>query len=335
MHRDKIVLPTKEMIQRAAEILRRGDLVGIPTETVYGLAANALDDSAVQKIFAAKGRPSSNPLIVHLASVSQMSWIVDPLLAESITDRVNLLSKFWPGPFTVVVPRSSQVPDSVTAGLDTVAIRIPHHAVARDLILACGFPLAAPSANRSNYVSPTLAMHVVDGLGDQVEMVIDGGPCGHGIESTIVKLDRDKVVLLRPGVITRQQISDCLNEEVKSLKHRAEDTPVLAPGMLKEHYSPTTPLRFADQVVDSASLGRVGRIAFRPLSDDETNQFASVEVLSQTGDLLEIARNIFGSIRRLDGEGLDLLLVDRCEPVGVGEAIMDRLNRATTPTSRN
>ncbi|MDA8746485.1 L-threonylcarbamoyladenylate synthase, partial [Rubripirellula amarantea] len=193
MRRNKITTPTFEAIQRAAVLLADGQLVAIPTETVYGLAANALDELAVKRIFAAKGRPATNPLIVHLADVTQLAWVTDPNLDPIVTQRINKLSQFWPGPLTLVLPRNAAVPDIVTAGLDTVAVRIPSHEVARQLIHACGFPLAAPSANRSNYVSPTLAIHVIEGLGDEVEMVLDGGPCGHGLESTIVKLDGQNV----------------------------------------------------------------------------------------------------------------------------------------------
>ncbi|TWT52754.1 Threonylcarbamoyl-AMP synthase [Rubripirellula amarantea] len=341
MRRNKITTPTFEAIQRAAVLLADGQLVAIPTETVYGLAANALDELAVKRIFAAKGRPATNPLIVHLADVTQLAWVTDPNLDPIVTQRINKLSQFWPGPLTLVLPRNAAVPDIVTAGLDTVAVRIPSHEVARQLIHACGFPLAAPSANRSNYVSPTLAIHVIEGLGDEVEMVLDGGPCGHGLESTIVKLDGQNVTMLRPGVITRDQIANCLGTDVLVHSHDHGNTSLLAPGMMREHYSPTTPIRFVDEIALADLPPRCGRIAFAPLATDSSDReqllhpFIRMEVLSPTGDLSEVARELFGAIRRLDHENLDLLLVDRCEPTGVGEAIMDRLTRATAKSSRS
>ncbi len=329
MNHSKIHSPTDDAIRMAAECLARGELVGIPTETVYGLAACALDPVAVAKIFAAKGRPSNNPLIVHLAELSQLPLVTADPLDEAIAAQVDLLSVLWPGPMTLVLPRSSRVPDAVTAGRDTVAVRIPGHEITRKLIRQCGFPLAAPSANRSTYVSPTTAEHVAEGLGEYVSMILDGGACDCGIESTIVMIEPDGATLLRPGIITRDELSLRLGAPVRTLSPTTDDEDLMAPGMMREHYAPATPIRFFEPTGLSDLPARCGRIAFRTPSTSETSCFDVLKILSKTGDLDEVAKQLFASIRELDALGLDLILVDSCEPVGIGQAIMDRLNRAT------
>lgn len=341
MNHSKIHAPTDDAIRLAAQCLARGELVGIPTETVYGLAACALDPVAVAKIFAAKGRPSSNPLIVHLAELSQLSLVTAEPLDDAIAAQVDLLSVLWPGPMTLVLPRSSRVPDAVTAGRDTVAVRIPGHEITRKLIRQCGFPLAAPSANRSKYVSPTTAEHVAEGLHEHVAMILDGGACDCGIESTIVMLEPDGATLLRPGAITREELALRLGAPVRLLAPTTDDEDLVAPGMMREHYAPSTPIRFFDPTQLNDLPARCGRIAFSTPTSSGT-QFSSetqcssgtqcfevFKVLSKTGDLDEVAKHLFAAIRELDAMGLDLILVDSCEPSGIGQAIMDRLNRAT------
>ncbi len=362
-----ILPPTDESLTLAAEALAADRLVGMPTETVYGLAANAWRPSAVRGIFAAKGRPSSNPLIVHVASVERLSdaiaWPPSPVVARQL----ERLADFWPGPLTVVCPRSSKIPDEVTAGLPTVAVRIPGHEIARKLLQRCPFPLAAPSANRSGYISPTLAEHVCDrsGLGDAVSLVLDGGPCLHGVESTILLLG-EHPRLLRPGSITAEQLAERLGIAESALRLSPEphnsfaaagipqgstvdpstDAALLGPGMLREHYAPTTPLVLidptaspdarlalisqgpADRPAGNPSGNGLGRISFRELSPREAAPYRVVETLSHRGDLVEVARNLFAALRRLDAMGLAAIHCDTCQPLGLGRAIMDRLDRA-------
>ncbi|WP_417737967.1 L-threonylcarbamoyladenylate synthase [Rosistilla oblonga] len=321
------VAATDRSIEAACEFLAAGELVGVPTETVYGLAANALDESAVRKIFAAKGRPDNNPLIVHLPDVAAMRQVVRWPLDPVVMDQFEAIADLWPGPLTIVLPRSERLPDVVTAGQSTVAVRIPSHPVMQQLLRRSGLPLAAPSANRSKYVSPTTAQHVVDGLGDRVSMVLDGGACTIGLESTIVALG-EQPRLLRPGAITAETLATRWNVPVESLLPVDQRPVVLeAPGMMLQHYSPRTPLLFADPSA-SVPAGRVGRIAFAPLSPEESKTFAVVRVLSDTGDLNRVGQHLFAAMRELDAMGLDAIVTDTCAAEGVGRAIMDRLKRA-------
>jgi L-threonylcarbamoyladenylate synthase len=331
----KIFPPTDEAIARAAEHLTRGELIGMPTETVYGIAANAMNPGAVAKIFAAKGRPSTNPLIVHLSDASDLGKVISDRIERSILDQIEKLSPYWPGPLTLVLPRSKEVPDIVTAGHSTVAVRVPENEIARKLIRQCGFPLAAPSANRSKYVSPTQASHVEQGLGNHVAMILDGGPCEVGIESTIVRLDGDHATLLRPGIITQEDLTDRLQVEVRDVPTvNSESTDLIAPGMMHQHYSPRTPSRLVTANLftasDAASMPpRCGRIAFEPLPTEITTKYAVVEILSSTGNLAEVARKLFASLRKMDDSDLEMIHIDRCPEHGLGLAIMDRLRRAT------
>ncbi len=346
-----MILPaTDETIRQAAERLAAGELIGLPTETVYGLAANAWDRTAVAKIFAAKSRPASNPLIVHLAGIDRLSdalqWPPPPI----IRDQVDALADLWPGPLTIVGPRGPKIPDAVTAGKTTVAVRIPAHPVAQRLLRACPFPLAAPSANRSSYISPTLAEHVCDvsGLGQAVALVIDGGPCTHGVESTILLLG-ERPRLLRPGSITTTELAERLQIRPEDLQWQPQlaagdsaGEALLAPGMMREHYAPATPLVLllqpaADDDVQCQSQGAgqaIGRIAFRRLTPHEAARYRIVETLSDRGDLKEVARNLFAALRRLDTAGLSEIHCDTCSPEGLGQAIMDRLRRAAARTER-
>lgn len=303
-------------IERAAALIREGGLVAMPTETVYGLGAHALDVKAVARIFEAKDRPRFDPLIVHVLDVdAAKALLVDP--PESVDE---LAAAFWPGPLTIVAKKAPHVPDLVTAGKDTVAVRVPSHPMARALLAASGRPIAAPSANRFGSVSPTSAEHVTAQLGDAVDMVLDGGPCEVGVESTIVSLAGDVPLLLRPGGVTLEALRKLLGrvDVPDEDSHRTS-----SPGRQSSHYAPATPLCFIE---DRPADGRQALLAFTPPESEAG--WAAVEVLSATGDTTEAAQNLFGAIRRLDALELDQIVVTPVPEVGLGRAIMDRLRRA-------
>ncbi|MEO1250796.1 MAG: L-threonylcarbamoyladenylate synthase [Pseudomonadota bacterium] len=309
-------------IAKAAAIIRDGGLAAVPTETVYGLAADATNDRAVARIFEAKGRPRFNPLIVHVSDKAMAArHAAFPPLAEKLADR------FWPGPLTLVAPRlkKSELSLLVSAGLDTVALRAPDHEIAQGLIAAADRPLAAPSANRSGSVSPTSADHVRQSLGGRVDFILDGGPCRVGVESTIVKIEDDRLILLRPGGVSRAEIEACAGAPL-------EDPPVStkpqAPGMLPSHYAPSVAVRL------NARAAKAGEafLGFGTVSDESAPAHLT---LSASGDLREAAANLFSHLRALDGEcaahGLSAIAVAPIPDEGLGEAINDRLNRAATP----
>ena len=325
---------TASAIRDAAHILQSGDLVAFPTETVYGLGADATQASAVQRIYDVKGRPAENPLIVHVASIEEALQLVD-LSDQTVRGRFEKLRDFWPGPLTVVLPRGSNIPEIVTAGLATLAVRIPGDAIALELLRATKRPIAAPSANRSGFVSPTTAEHVQESLGDEVRLILDGGPCDVGIESTIVSLVGQSPKLLRPGVITAEQLSQRLGSlEVPtsaggrngSSQHKHT---ILAPGMMAKHYAPRTRLVFRGVVDPQSYPPRVGLISFSRATDHaDQSEYASVVSVSATGKLEEVAAGLFRALREMDKHGLDLIVVDTCPDEGIGRAIMDRLRRA-------
>ena len=309
-------------IAEAAAVLRRGGLVAFPTETVYGLGANAFDPRAVARIFEVKARPSFDPLIVHLARAEDLARV-----SPSDDPRVGALAaRFWPGPLTLVLPRCPEVPDLVTSGLDTVGVRVPAHPAARALIAAAGTPLAAPSANPFGYVSPTTAAHVAELLGRSVDLVLDGGPCRVGVESTILSLATQPPVILRPGGVPREQLEHALGFplEVAGPAERP-----LAPGQLLKHYATRTRLRILRGPAGPAAPppGRVGLLAFGPPA--ATAGYAVVEVLAPDASPATAAANLFAALRRLDASGLDLILAEPCDETGLGHAIMDRLRRAS------
>ena len=310
-----------ESIRFAAEIIRGGGLVAFPTETVYGLGANALNPDAVARIFEVKQRPSFDPLIVHIATRASLDRLVETI---SLGDH-RLMDVFWPGPLTLVLPKRESVPDIVTAGLSTVAIRMPAHPVAQALIRKADVPIAAPSANPFGYVSPTCAQHVLDGLGDRVDLILDGGSCPIGVESTIVAMNGTWPELLRPGSITLAQIREITGLVVRT---PASQTTV-APGQLPRHYATRTPVTIlgaqgARPVVQGHE--RAGLIAMS-VPSHVVDRFCAIEVLSPSGDLREAARNLFAALRRLDALGLDHLYAEPCDEQGLGLAIMDRLRR--------
>ncbi|HEX6831179.1 MAG TPA: L-threonylcarbamoyladenylate synthase [Methyloceanibacter sp.] len=315
-----IVAATKESIDRAAKALAKGEIVAFPTETVYGLGANALNAAAVAKVFAAKDRPRFNPLIVHVLGEEE----AEAYAAVNDTAR-KLIHAFWPGPLSLVLPRKSgcAIADLVSAGLDTIALRAPSHPVARALLEAARLPIAAPSANRSGRVSPTTAAHVEAGLGSLPAMILDGGPCTLGLESTVLGIEGDEVSLLRLGALPRQEIETVLG---RKLARRKPTSHVTSPGQLATHYAPVTPLRL------DASKPRHGEafLAFGP----NAPSFAGPTInLSRRGDLTEAAANFFAALRTLDEAGAETIAVMPIPDRGLGEAINDRLKRARLPAT--
>ena len=316
------ILPASEAaIAAAARCLAEGGLVAFPTETVYGLGADATNPMAVARLYQAKGRPSFNPLIAHVDSLAAAEY-----LARFDGRALRLAEAFWPGPLTLVLPRSPSCPvaDLATAGLETIALRVPAHPVARAILHAFGGPVVAPSANLSGHVSPTLAAHVAGDLDGAIDLVIDGGPVQVGVESTIVGCFESSV-LLRPGGLPREEIERVLGCGLlrASVGSGSGDQP-LAPGMLAAHYAPRTPIKLkADHVGAGEAL-----LAFGPKSVAGVESHTIVMNLSPKGDLAEAAANLFGYLRTLDSKGAKAIAVMPIPPHGLGEAINDRLQRA-------
>jgi L-threonylcarbamoyladenylate synthase len=308
-------------LRRAAALLRSGGCIAFPTETVYGLGADATNPIAVARIFEIKRRPTFDPLIVHLADADQLSDVASTVPAAAVA----LARCFWPGPLTIVLPKKNLIPDLVTAGLGSVAVRVPAHALARQLIETAAVPVAAPSANPFGYISPTTAEHVREQLGSQVDLILDGGPCEIGIESTIVSLLGDYPEVLRSGGISLEELRAVFGR----IEIAVRNSPRLAPGQLERHYAPRTPLRLVDTVdqVPPVERSRGALLALRP--HREGDQFAAVEILSEHGDLREAAANLFAALRRLDRGGRPIYALPVTED-GIGRAIMDRLHRAAT-----
>jgi L-threonylcarbamoyladenylate synthase len=305
-------------VHLAASFLRDGKLVAFGTETVYGLGANATDATAVAKVFAAKGRPAFDPLIVHVASRDAVDGVVAnfPPVAE------RLAEAFWPGPLTLVLPKRNSIPDLVTSGRQTVAVRIPAPELTRQLLREAEVPVAAPSANAFGRISPTTAQHVADQLGDKIDYILDCGPCVVGIESTVLDLSEEVPMLLRPGGTTLEEIERLIGRVALASKN--EDGPQRAPGMLSRHYAPRTPLTIA--TTRDGFTGRVGLLAFEAQND--VTAFDIVEILSPRGDLVEAAAKFFAALRRLDAAGLDRIIATPFPEVGLGRALNDRLRRA-------
>lgn len=308
----------------AVELLRNGEIVALPTETVYGLAANALDPIAVAKIFEAKERPRFDPLIVHLPERDWLEKIVD-LGGENRQLILKLADRFWPGPLTIVLPRREIVPEIVTAGLDTVAVRISAHPIFAEIVCQFGKPLAAPSANRFGRVSPTAAQHVFDELNGRIPLIVDAGATTHGIESTIVAVRDGKIDILRRGPITRDELS-IFGAKINIVSAAQK---ISAPGQLPSHYAPRTPLRLIDNASSFAPREneRVALLAWNPIKSDA--HFTSIRHLSERQDLREAAANLFRYLRELDALDLDLILAERVPENGLGAAVMDRLKRAS------
>jgi L-threonylcarbamoyladenylate synthase len=307
-------------IERAAARLRRGQVVAFPTETVYGLGANALDPKAVARVFEIKRRPAFDPLIVHIA---HRSWV--ERIARAVPPAATTLMRaFWPGPLSIVLPKAPIIPDLVTAGLPTVAVRMPAHPAALSLIQASGVPICAPSANPFGYVSPTRAEHVVEQLGQAVECVVDGGPCTVGIESTIVDLSASEPRLLRPGAISAEQLRAALGQDVAE---PIAGTSPTAPGMLPRHYSPRVSVRLFGGEIPAPPTASCGLVLLSPRAAPPG--YAVVETLSHAGDLAEVAQNLFAALRQLDKAAIDLVVAEIAPEHGLGRAINDRLRRAS------
>jgi L-threonylcarbamoyladenylate synthase len=315
-------------VRRGAEVIRAGGLVAFPTETVYGLGADALSSAAVVRIFEAKERPRGNPLIVHLASAAAL---------ESIAVRVpprarHAAARFWPGPLTLVVPRAATVPLITTGGLETVAARVPAHPVARALIEASGRPIAAPSANRSGRPSPTCAEHVRDDLDSRIELILDGGPTPVGVESTVLDMTTDPPMLLRPGGVTLEELKDCLGE-VAVLGSGDEEAAGRSPGLRYRHYAPRAQVIIIEagtgEKVVAAWLeaGRpVALMTQRPVSLERRG----LRVKTMPDDLGAYARDLFAALRELDSTGVEGIFVEAVPREGLGLTIMDRLRRAAS-----
>lgn len=315
-----------EAIEAAVRCLAGGGLVAFPTETVYGLGADATNGDAVARLYLAKGRPSFNPLIAHVADLAAAR-----ALGRFDARAERLAAAFWPGPLTLVVPRTPacNVSELATAGLDTIALRVPDHAVARALLVAFGRPVVAPSANRSGHVSPTTAAHVLVDLGGRIDLIIDGGPAPIGVESAIVACLGETPQLLRPGGVAREQIERALGCELllPPTPAVADDEAPLAPGMLSAHYAPRSPLRLGVKRVrpDEALL------AFGPALPEGAGAAMAVLNLSERGDLIEAAANLFAHLRELDARAPHAIAVMPIPGEGLGAAINDRLRRAASP----
>jgi L-threonylcarbamoyladenylate synthase len=328
-----------DKIRAAARVIRSGGLVAFPTETVYGLGANALDGEAVLKIFRAKNRPADNPLIVHIAKKEDLQVLVDhsPERAEKLT------SKFWPGPLTILAVKSELVPDVTTAGLATVAIRMPSHPVARALITEAGVPIAAPSANIAGRPSPTTAEHVVKDLSGRIDMVIDGGAVGFGVESTVLDLTSKVPTVLRPGPVTVEELRKILGEvevhPVAKAEAPTEAVVAQAPGMKYRHYAPRAevvvvegPIRYvASKIQELAEkYGREGKKVGIMATKETARKYRTdvVKVVGPRGNPVAVAKNLFRVLREFDDEAVDVVLAEGLETAGIGLAIMNRLRKA-------
>ncbi|MCA9040931.1 MAG: threonylcarbamoyl-AMP synthase [Planctomycetaceae bacterium] len=313
-------------ISLAAELLREGKLVAFATETVYGLGAHALDETAAARIFAAKERPTFDPLIVHIADRARLHELV-----LDVPEKAHKLAEeFWPGPLTLVLPKRDIVPGLITSGLPNVAVRIPAHPVAQKLLQEANIPIAAPSANLFGQVSPTSAEHVREQLGERIDYILDGGSCTVGLESTVVAVDQEQVTLLRPGGTSLESIEAIIGTVQVSNSSSDETTPQNAPGMLAKHYAPGTPLTIVSNLSEAMaqfSPAETGLLLFG--ESDLANQFAVTEQLSAESDLTEAAVNFFAAVRRLDKQHIKQIVAVPFPEQGLGRALNDRLRRAS------
>jgi L-threonylcarbamoyladenylate synthase len=306
-------------VAKARELLSRGLLVGIPTETVYGLAANALNPDAVLQIFEVKNRPHFDPLIAHGASADSLREYVTsfPDWAKTLAD------KFWPGPLTIVLPKKDSIPDIVTSGMPTVAIRVPNHPLTYELLSQLDFPLAAPSANPFGYVSPTTPQHVMDQLGGKIPYILDGGDCSVGIESTIVAEQDGKICVLRLGGLSVEEIESLIGT-VSIITNETAHTP----GSMKSHYATRTPLKLGMIDISKYDPDKVGILSFQKRYSEIPPEHQAI--LSESGNLREASKNLFAAMRHLDSLKLRIILAEEFPEVGLGRAINDRLRRAAS-----
>ena len=331
--------PEPEVIAQAAAVIRRGGLVAFPTETVYGLGADALSPAAVARIFDAKGRPAYDPIIVHVADSEALSRVAQEVPQVAC----RLAETFWPGPLTLVLPRAEAVPPTVTAGRDTVAVRCPDHPVALALIQAAGTPIAAPSANRFGGPSPTTAQHVLDDLAGQVELILDAGPTPIGVESTVLDLTQAVPTILRPGGLPREALEAVLGPVAVLERAKAPETGLPSPGLLPRHYAPqaqlclflgpTEVVREAMRREAQAQVADGRRVAVL-VADEDVEAFTgldlTVETVGPADDLTTVARRLFGALRTLDAQKMEVILARDFGSRGLGLAIRDRLRRAAS-----
>lgn len=310
-------------VARAARLLRDGKLVSFATETVYGLGANAFDVNAVARVFAVKNRPHFDPLIVHIAD---RSWL--PRLVSAWPEEAErLANRFWPGPLTLVLPKTELVPDLVTSGLPSVAVRMPSHPLALELLRLADVPVAAPSANPFGQLSPTRAEDVVERLGDQIDYVLDGGPCSVGVESTVLLLEADRAVLLRPGGVSLEEIELVIGSVALPVRDSTSDRQASpSPGMLPQHYAPRKPLAIVEDPLQVAAPEQCGLLTLQP--HPVAARFAVAEALSTDGNLTEAAANFFAALRRLDAARAGRIVATPFPNHGLGRALNDRLTRA-------
>lgn len=322
--------PEKEAIAKAAEIIKRGGLVAFPTETVYGLGADALNPGAVKRIFLAKGRPLDNPIIVHVADLEHLRILTDDMMAEAAT----LMERFWPGPLTLLFKRSAKVPKAVTAGQKTVAVRMPKNNVALALIRAFGGPIAAPSANLSGRPSGTTGIHVFQDLGGKIDLVLDAGPVEVGVESTVLDISTHPPTILRPGAVTTEQLEQTIGEVVMGKERQLLRR---SPGTRYRHYSPKAGVILAEEnnkemiaqlIEQYTKEGRKVGVITRQPHFYQSNK--KVIVKAMPPELKEYAKQMFAVIRELDEEEVDEIIVEEVEEKGIGTAIMDRLRRAAS-----
>ena len=308
-------------IQEAIHLLKSGELVAIPTETVYGLAANGCNTAAVKKIYEAKNRPNSNPLILHFASSEK----IHPYVLDFPQELLNLANKFWPGPLTILLKKSELVPNEITANQELVAVRVPNHPLLNAILSELDFPLAAPSANLYGMVSPTKAEHVMQDLNGKIPYILDGGSCENGLESTIIGLHEMKVVVYRLGSISLEDLTAELSY-TPELKNTSEKQ-VITSGMVEHHYAPKTPFFFFDETIIDYSEKNNGFIFFK-------DQYSIIEdsnkiILSKSGDLKEAAANLYDAIIEMDKREFTALFIERLPDFGLGKTMNDRLNRST------
>jgi L-threonylcarbamoyladenylate synthase len=314
-------------IRKAKTLLENGELVGIPTETVYGLAGNALNVSSVAKIFQVKDRPFFDPLIIHVADIGAIGAYVEKIPPPA----AKLAHAFWPGPLTLVLPRKQIIPDLVTSGIDTVGIRCPDHPLTHQLLRELSFSLAAPSANPFGYISPTKASHVNDQLGEKIQYILDGGECTVGIESTIVGFENNLPKIYRMGGLSIEEIESVVG---KTDVHLHSSSNPKAPGQLQSHYSPKKKLVLGDlkKLMNIYGSNRVGVLAFNKLQNEI--EPSHQRVLSPTGDLIVAAQNLFSHLRELDQLNVEIIVAEEVPEVGLGRAINDRLRRASAEIGR-
>lgn len=333
------MLKKDKAVVEAAELLKKGEVVALPTETVYGLAADALNPEAVKKIFKAKGRPQDNPLIVHIAQIAQLK---DLIAAEIPEKAVKLIENFWPGPLTIIFDKSSEVPEETSAGLDTVAVRMPAHPLMLAVIEKSGLALAAPSANTSGYPSPTKAEHVYSDLKGKIPLILDGGSCHVGVESTVIDIRNNKVVVLRPGGISREQLAQFLGEDI-SLAAEVKDinAEVASPGMKYRHYAPRKKvyvfnfeekIKYLEKAFKDAENKKVALITAREteleIADSIRDNIKLMRVFSHQKPE-ELANKLFDLLRRLDQDTeIEEIYIEALDSSGMGEAVMNRIYKA-------